>query len=135
MLGMKILSKSFPFNQIYGGAKYIIYMWTFAVLCRVSFTLSNLSTYCPGQWGLPTVSAAGVFGMLAGVLASMVESVGDYYACARISGAKPPPMHAINRGKMDYSSDVQLSLCTSLFQYIQIMEAYKILKKTSAQLT
>ncbi|XP_077979331.1 solute carrier family 23 member 1-like [Glandiceps talaboti] len=52
----------------------------------------------PGQWGLPTVSAAGVFGMLAGVLASMVESIGDYYACARLSGAPPPPTHAINRG-------------------------------------
>ncbi|XP_023931886.1 solute carrier family 23 member 1 isoform X2 [Lingula anatina] len=52
----------------------------------------------PGQWGLPTVSVSAVFGMLAGVLASMVESVGDYYACARLSGAPPPPVHAINRG-------------------------------------
>ncbi|XP_077978022.1 solute carrier family 23 member 1-like [Glandiceps talaboti] len=52
----------------------------------------------PGQWGAPTVSAAGVFGMLAGVLASMIESVGDYYACARLSGAPPPPNHAVNRG-------------------------------------
>lgn len=51
-----------------------------------------------GQWGPPTVSAASVFGMLSGVLASMVESVGDYYACARMSGVPPPPMHAINRG-------------------------------------
>ncbi|EDO48982.1 predicted protein [Nematostella vectensis] len=52
----------------------------------------------PAQWGTPTVSAAGVFGMLAGVLASIIESVGDYYACARLSGAPPPPKHAINRG-------------------------------------
>ncbi|XP_027050018.1 solute carrier family 23 member 2-like [Pocillopora damicornis] len=52
----------------------------------------------PGQWGTPTVSAAGVFGMLAGVFASIIESVGDYYACARLSGAPPPPKHAINRG-------------------------------------
>ena len=51
-----------------------------------------------GQWGTPTVSAAGVFGMLAGVFASIIESVGDYYACARLSGAPPPPKHAINRG-------------------------------------
>ena len=36
--------------------------------------------------------------MLAGVLASMIESVGDYYAAARLSGAPPPPTHAINRG-------------------------------------
>ena len=52
-----------------------------------------------GQWGLPTFSAAGVFGMLAGVIAGTIESVGDYYACARLAGAPPPPVHAINRGK------------------------------------
>ncbi|ELT96003.1 hypothetical protein CAPTEDRAFT_113409 [Capitella teleta] len=52
----------------------------------------------PGQWGAPTFSAASVFGMLGGVLAGMVESIGDYYAAARISGAPPPPVHAINRG-------------------------------------
>ncbi|XP_062620724.1 solute carrier family 23 member 2-like [Saccostrea cucullata] len=52
----------------------------------------------PGQWGTPTVSVSAVFGMLAGVLASMIESVGDYYACARLAGAPPPPVHAINRG-------------------------------------
>lgn len=28
----------------------------------------------------------------------MVESVGDYYACARLVGAPPPPRHAVNRG-------------------------------------
>ncbi|CAJ1057161.1 xan_ur_permease domain-containing protein [Xyrichtys novacula] len=52
----------------------------------------------PGQWGMPTVSLAGVVGILAGVISSMVESVGDYHACARLSGAPPPPKHAINRG-------------------------------------
>lgn len=36
--------------------------------------------------------------MVAGVLASTMESIGDYYACARLSGAPPPPTHAINRG-------------------------------------
>uniref|UniRef100_A0A803Y2I7 Solute carrier family 23 member 1 n=1 Tax=Meleagris gallopavo TaxID=9103 RepID=A0A803Y2I7_MELGA len=52
----------------------------------------------PGQWGMPTVSLAGIFGILAGVISSMLESMGDYYACARLSGAPPPPKHAINRG-------------------------------------
>ena len=51
-----------------------------------------------GQWGRPTISAASVFGMLAGVIAGIIESIGDYYACARLSGAPPPPPHAINRG-------------------------------------
>ncbi|CAH1787820.1 unnamed protein product [Owenia fusiformis] len=52
----------------------------------------------PGQWGRPTVSISSVIGIIAGLLASAVESVGDYYACARISGAPPPPSHAVNRG-------------------------------------
>ncbi|XP_043215564.1 solute carrier family 23 member 1-like [Amphibalanus amphitrite] len=52
----------------------------------------------PGQWGVPSVHIGPVLGMLAGVIASMIESIGDYYACAKISGAPPPPVHAINRG-------------------------------------
>lgn len=51
----------------------------------------------PFQWGLPTVSTVGVFGMLSGVLTAMIESLGDYYACARLTGAPPPPLHAVNR--------------------------------------
>lgn len=49
------------------------------------------------QWGVPTVTAAGVIGMFSAVVASIIESIGDYYACARLSCAPPPPVHAINR--------------------------------------
>ncbi|TSL04340.1 Solute carrier family 23 member 1 [Bagarius yarrelli] len=52
----------------------------------------------PCQWGLPTVTVAGVLGMFSATLAGIVESIGDYYACARLAGAPPPPTHAINRG-------------------------------------
>uniref|UniRef100_A0A6Q2WZW7 Solute carrier family 23 member 2 n=1 Tax=Esox lucius TaxID=8010 RepID=A0A6Q2WZW7_ESOLU len=52
----------------------------------------------PFQWGVPTVTAAGVIGMFSAVVASIIESIGDYYACARLSCAPPPPVHAINRG-------------------------------------
>uniref|UniRef100_A0A8D0D4B2 Solute carrier family 23 member 2 n=1 Tax=Sander lucioperca TaxID=283035 RepID=A0A8D0D4B2_SANLU len=52
----------------------------------------------PFQWGFPTVTAAGVIGMMSAVVASIIESIGDYYACARLSCAPPPPIHAINRG-------------------------------------
>jgi len=50
------------------------------------------------QWGIPTFSVASVFGMLPAVLAGIVESIGDYYACARITGAPRPPVNVINRG-------------------------------------
>ncbi|XP_059178848.1 solute carrier family 23 member 1-like [Physella acuta] len=52
----------------------------------------------PGQWGVPRVTIAGVLGMLAAMFASAIESVGDYYACARLAGAPPPPPSAISRG-------------------------------------
>ncbi|XP_054709276.1 solute carrier family 23 member 2-like [Uloborus diversus] len=52
----------------------------------------------PGQWGLPTFNTAAIFGVLAGALCSAIESVGDYYACARLADAPSPPKHAINRG-------------------------------------
>ncbi|KAF0300506.1 Solute carrier family 23 member 2 [Amphibalanus amphitrite] len=52
----------------------------------------------PGHWGAPTVHIGPVLGMTAAVLASIVESIGDYYACAKMSGASAPPVHAMNRG-------------------------------------
>jgi len=52
----------------------------------------------PGQWGTPTVHWPAVAGMISGVLASIIESIGDYYACARLCGLPPPSKTAINRG-------------------------------------
>lgn len=37
----------------------------------------------PVQWGAPTVTIAGVVGFMAGIVSSIIESIGDYYACAR----------------------------------------------------
>ncbi|OQV11729.1 putative Solute carrier family 23 member 2 [Hypsibius exemplaris] len=51
----------------------------------------------PFQWGWPTFSLSGI-GVLSGVLAGIVESIGDYHACARLSGVPVPPKHAVNRG-------------------------------------
>ncbi|XP_050703182.1 solute carrier family 23 member 1-like isoform X2 [Eriocheir sinensis] len=52
----------------------------------------------PGQWGVPRVAVAAVLGCMAASIASTVESIGDYFICARVSGAPPPPVHAVNRG-------------------------------------
>ncbi|KAI0242472.1 Solute carrier family 23 member 2 [Lamellibrachia satsuma] len=51
----------------------------------------------PFQWGLPTVSAAAVCGMLAAVFAAMIEAIGSFYAAAKMADMPPPPVHAINR--------------------------------------
>ncbi len=52
----------------------------------------------PFQWGAPEITTAFVIGMFAGVLASIVESIGDYYAVANISGAGAPSEKRINHG-------------------------------------
>jgi solute carrier family 23 (nucleobase transporter), member 1 len=52
----------------------------------------------PFQWGWPQFGVAAFVGMLAGYLASIVESIGDYYACARRGGPPPPSEATINRG-------------------------------------
>jgi len=59
---------------------------------------SLLQPIVPFQWGTPEFTAAFIVGMLAGVIASMVESFGDYYAVARISGEKAPSGQRINHG-------------------------------------
>ena len=59
---------------------------------------SLLLPITPFQWGTPTVSTAFVIGMLAGVAASIAESLGDYYAVARLSGAAAPSAKRINHG-------------------------------------
>jgi solute carrier family 23 (nucleobase transporter), member 1 len=62
----------------------------------------SLKPIMPFKWGFPDLGSstlwAGVFGMLAGYLASMIESIGDYYACARIAEAPVPTSRMISRG-------------------------------------
>jgi nucleobase transporter 1/2 len=62
----------------------------------------SITPLIPFKWGFPDLGSstlwAGVFGMLAGYLASMIESIGDYYACARIAEAPVPTGKMISRG-------------------------------------
>jgi xanthine/uracil permease len=61
----------------------------------------SLRPALPFKWGFPQMNAitvAGAFGMLAGYLGSMVESIGDYYSCARIAEAPVPTEKMISRG-------------------------------------
>ena len=47
---------------------------------------------------LDCLSWIAIVPMLGGMIASMIESVGDYYSCAKLSGAPPPPPPIICRG-------------------------------------
>ncbi len=69
----------------------------FVDLEQVADTRLLLPIY-PFQWGVPQVTTAFVVGMFAGVLASIVESIGDYYAVANITGSGAPSGKRINHG-------------------------------------
>ena len=56
----------------------------------------------PGEiifpWGLPKFEAAFIIAVLAGYLASMVESFGDYHACSHMAGGGDPTPKQLSRG-------------------------------------
>ncbi|KAK2182863.1 hypothetical protein NP493_333g02120 [Ridgeia piscesae] len=113
--------KSYPFFHLYAVILAIVISWSVCALltlydvlpaeptawghlARTDVKVDRLTKASwfrvpyPFQWGLPTVSTAAVCGMLAGVFAAMIETVGSLYAAAKMSGLPPPPVHAINRG-------------------------------------
>jgi nucleobase transporter 1/2 len=52
----------------------------------------------PFQWGTPIFRSYAWVPMLGGMLASMIESIGDYYSCAALAGAPPPTPGIVSRG-------------------------------------
>jgi nucleobase transporter 1/2 len=100
--------------ELYPILMAILGAWAVAGICSVtgifeeghpSYTsMANLEAApwfrvpMPFQWGMPQFTVAAFVGMFAGYIASMVESIGDYYACARLSGAPTPDAKTINRG-------------------------------------
>ena len=65
------------------------------------------------QWGSPTASLPVIIGMCAAVIASILESVGDYYACAKVAQAPPVPDHAINRGLQTFIKSLVILVSSS----------------------
>jgi len=52
----------------------------------------------PFQWGMPLFTASFSAGMIAGMLASAIESFGDYHSVARMAGEGAPNRKRINHG-------------------------------------
>ncbi|KAJ8321043.1 hypothetical protein KUTeg_002630, partial [Tegillarca granosa] len=50
------------------------------------------------QFGAPHFSIDVFVTFIIATLVSVIDSIGDYYACARICKVPPPPSHAVNRG-------------------------------------
>ena len=69
----------------------------FVDLAAVGRTSPLLPIY-PLQWGIPEFTTPFVIGMFAGVLASIIESFGDYHAVARLAGVGAPSAKRIDHG-------------------------------------
>ena len=52
----------------------------------------------PFQWGMPLFTGSFAVGMIAGMLASAIESFGDYHSVARMAGEGAPNKRRINHG-------------------------------------
>ncbi|CAG5130785.1 unnamed protein product [Candidula unifasciata] len=52
----------------------------------------------PGQFGAPTFSSAALVSFMVSTILSILDSIGDYSASAKIARAPPPPSFALNRG-------------------------------------
>ena len=51
-----------------------------------------------GQFGTPLYDTGAFIAFMMGTISSIIDSIGDYYACAKVCHAPPPPNHAVNRG-------------------------------------
>ncbi|KAL3863268.1 hypothetical protein ACJMK2_005033 [Sinanodonta woodiana] len=52
----------------------------------------------PGQFGSPSFDISVFIGFLIASFMCILDSIGDYIACARVCRVPPPPAHAANRG-------------------------------------
>ncbi|KAH9508741.1 hypothetical protein Btru_049792 [Bulinus truncatus] len=52
----------------------------------------------PGQFGMPGFSIGAFITFIVSTVLSILDSIADYNACAKVSKAPPPPAYALNRG-------------------------------------
>lgn len=52
----------------------------------------------PGQFGIPKFNVGAMVSFMIATIASILDSIADYEACAKISKVPRPPPHGVNRG-------------------------------------
>lgn len=75
-------------------------------ICNWSLVYTFLTTLCTdyiffigtGQYGAFGFSVTAFVGFIIASIMSIMDSIGDYYACARVCRVPPPPAHGVNRG-------------------------------------
>ncbi|XP_050406135.1 solute carrier family 23 member 2 isoform X2 [Patella vulgata] len=113
--------KWYPLHTVFALLFSVIAGWTFSAILTVSGTMSDdrnhvhhyartdsrndvifqspwLYIAYPGQFGTVGFSVAAFISCLVATLLSIIDSIGDYNATARVCFVPPPPSHAVNRG-------------------------------------
>jgi len=112
---IKVSGMHLPIFELFPILASIIVVWMYAFIlteagvweedsiCRTDYrSVIHESPWLkfryPGQWGAPVFKAFAIIPMLGAMIASMAESIADYYVCAKLSGAPPPTGAVISRG-------------------------------------
>jgi len=110
-----VLSQSMRFFQLFPMLLAIVVVVTLCwwlgyrgIITEDSAAFVDLSAYHASDWvrvktiffpwGLPQFTSAALVAVLAGYLASMIESFGDYHACKNMAGGGDPTPQEISRG-------------------------------------
>ncbi|KAK3094626.1 hypothetical protein FSP39_004171 [Pinctada imbricata] len=113
----------YPFHQVFAILIAIIVGWLFStiltetgyydnatnVTSKAYYARTDVRRYVidraswfyfpyPGQFGPIRFNVSLFIGFLIATMISIMDSIGDYYACAAICRVPPPPSHAVNRG-------------------------------------
>ncbi|XP_069139817.1 solute carrier family 23 member 1-like [Argopecten irradians] len=111
----------YPFHQIYAILIAVIISWLISLIiteaggftddptdkayqARTDARLESITSAkwffmpYPGLYGTPSFSSTVFVGFLIATFISILDSIGDYYACAATCRVPPPPSFAVNRG-------------------------------------
>ncbi|XP_063409910.1 solute carrier family 23 member 1-like [Mytilus trossulus] len=111
----------YPLQQVLSMLIAILVGWSIAAIFTAAGVLSNDKTQkqyeartdarshviettpwfylpYPGQFGGIGFNSGIFVAYLTATFTSVVDSIADYYACAKMSHIPPPPVHAVNRG-------------------------------------
>ncbi|XP_061184454.1 solute carrier family 23 member 2-like [Saccostrea echinata] len=123
----------YPFHQVFAILIAIVIGWVVSIIMtesgvfdsatsvkdRLYYARTDARSYVitnakwfqfpyPGQFGMIRFSINAFVGFFIATIVSILDSIGDYYACATTCRVPPPPSHAVNRGI------VVEGLCTTL---------------------
>ncbi|VDI33047.1 solute carrier family 23 (nucleobase transporter), member 1/2, partial [Mytilus galloprovincialis] len=105
----------YPLHQVFSILIAIMVGWGVSGICTAAGVLShekartdvgidivnNASWFYvphPTQFGPPSFDVSIFVGFFIATIISVLDSIGDYYACAKTCHVPPPPSHAVNRG-------------------------------------